>query len=103
MSRNASSSTVALSGCLTLKQRAAFLVQRRQQFVQRMSEGGDAIGQELFCDCSEVNTQLGQPSQCLLGILLSRFEGWLHLAVITEGIQRRGWNDIDGVRSDQFF
>ena len=100
MSRNASSSTVALSGCLTLKQRAAFLLQRGQQLVQRMRESGDTIGQQFFCDCPEVNTQLGQASQRLFCVLFSRFKGWLRPAVITESIQRRGWNGIDGVWSD---
>jgi hypothetical protein len=84
MSRNASAPNSALSGCLTFKQHSAFLFQGRQQFVQRMREGSDAIGQEFFCDRPEVNTQLGQPSQRLFGVLLSLFECWLHSAVITE-------------------
>jgi hypothetical protein len=32
--------------------------------------------------------------------LLSRFECWLHSAVLTERIQRRGWNGVDGIWSD---
>src|SRR5450432_2123227 len=101
MSRNASSSTVAHSGCLTLKQRAAFLLQRGQQLVQRMREGGDTIGQQLFCDYPQVDTQRSQSSQRLFCVLRSRFEGWPHSAVIAECIQRPRWDGIDGVRSDQ--
>src|ERR1700686_2077267 len=100
MSRNASGTTFALFGCLTLKQRAAFLLQRGQQLVQRIREGDDAIGQQSFCDCPQVYIQLGQASQHLFGVLLSSFECWPHAAVITECTQRRGWNGIDGVWSD---
>jgi hypothetical protein len=65
-----------------------------------MRESGDAIGEQFFCDCLEVNVQLGQPSQRLFGVLLSVFQCWLHPAVITECIQGRGWNGVDGVWSD---
>src|SRR4029077_12329399 len=92
MSPNASAPNSVLSGCLTLKQHSAFLLQRSQQLVERMREGGGAISQQFFCDFPQVYTQLGQASQHLFGIWLSRFECWLHPAVITECIQRRGWN-----------
>jgi hypothetical protein len=65
-----------------------------------MGEGGDAIGKQFFCDCPQVDTQLGQASQRLFGVLLSSFECWLRPTVITECIQRRGWNGVDGVWSD---
>ena len=65
-----------------------------------MGEGGDAIGKQFFWDCPQVDTQLGQASQRLFGVLLSSFECWLRPAVITECIQRRGWNGVDGVWSD---
>ena len=102
MSRNASAPNSVLSGRLTFKQHSPFLFQRRQQFVLRMREGSAAIDQEVFCDCPKVDTQLGQPSRRLFGILLSRFERWLHPAVIAECIQGSGWNGVDGVWSDQF-
>src|SRR5580704_1742889 len=98
MSRNASAPNADLSSCLTLKQHSTFLFQRSQQLVQRMSKSGDTISQQFFCDCPEIDTQCGQASQHLSGI--SRFECWLHPAVITECIQGRGWNGIDRVGSD---
>jgi hypothetical protein len=59
-----------------------------------MREGGNAIGQQFFCDCSQIDTQLGQASQRLFGVLLSIFQCWLRPAVITECIERCGWNGI---------
>src|ERR1700694_5973870 len=100
MSCNTSAPNSTLSGRLTLKQHSPFLFQRGQQFVQRMSECSDAVGQQFLCDCPQVDTQLGQASKRLLGVLLSRFECCLYAAVITECIQRRGGNGIDGVWSD---
>src|ERR1700674_195475 len=100
MSRNASVPNSVLSGSMTLKQDSALLFQRSQQVVHRMRESSDAIGQQFFCDCPQVYTQPGQASQRLFGVLLSRFECWLHPAVITECIQRRRWNGIYGVWPD---
>ena len=54
MSRNASRPNSARSMCLTIKQHSAFLFQRGEQFVQRMREGSDAIGQQFFCDQPQV-------------------------------------------------
>src|SRR5579859_89077 len=100
MSCNASAPNSTLSGYLTLKQHSAFHFQRGQQFVQRMREGHDAIGEQSLCDYPQVDTQFGQASQSLFGVLLSRFECCLYAAVITECVQRRGRNGIDGMWSD---
>jgi hypothetical protein len=49
-SRNASGPNSTFSIRSSLKQTSMFLFQRGQQFIQRMGEGGDAIGQHFLCD-----------------------------------------------------
>jgi hypothetical protein len=49
-SRNASEPNSTFSIRQSLKQTSMFLFQRGQHFIQRMGEGGDAIGQQFLSD-----------------------------------------------------